>query len=110
MTGQWLVRYCLERIGGEEGLKRLKSLYESGMPIKDLMREFNLSSPQCIYVLIKERRRRYKGKGKITPEIAEKIMELRRAGYSIPAIAGELGISIGSVHRVLKMRSEEGSA
>lgn len=97
-------RYCLERVGGEEGLKKLRELYESGAPVTDIMRELGLSSPDCIYILIERPRRRgpYRGRTKITPEIREKILELRGKGLSIYKIARELGISVGAVHRVVR--------
>ena len=100
--GTWLKRYCLERVGGEEGLKKLIDMYQNGAPIRDLMREFKLLSPQCIYVLLDVRRRNYRRRAKITPEIVDKVFELRKIGYSIPRIAEKLDISIGSVHRILK--------
>ena len=95
--------YCLKRIGGEEGLKKLEKMYKEEREIREIMKELGLSSPNCIYILIGERRRRsYRGYKRITKELEEKVLELRRMGYSIPAIAKKLGISVGSVHGIIK--------
>jgi DNA invertase Pin-like site-specific DNA recombinase len=67
------------------------------------MERFNLSTPDCIYAFVEKRRRGpYRRRSKITEEVEERVVELRRSGLSIPKIAEELGISVGSVHRVLK--------
>ncbi len=101
MPGEWLKRYCLRRIGGEEGLEKLKNMYESGMSVREIMKILGLKSPQCIYELV-EPRRRYKKKKKITPEIEEEVLKLRRKGLKIKDIAETIDISVGAVHSVLK--------
>ena len=101
MPGEWLKRYCLRRIGGEEGLEKLKNMYESGMSVREIMKALGLKSPQCIYELV-EPRRKYKKKKKVTPDIEEQVLRLRRKGLKIREIAKTLDISVGSVHNVLK--------
>lgn len=103
-------RYCLERIGGEEGLRRLRELYESAVPIETIKRELGLSSPDCIYVLLGRPRRRgpYRGRARITPEVREKVLKMREEGLSIYRIARELGISVGSVHRIIRESQKSG--
>ena len=99
---EWKTRYCLEKIGGEKGLEKLREMYYSGMAIAAIMAELGLSSPDCIYALIDKRRRgAYKKRAKITPEVEAKIVDMRRKGLSIPEIAKRLGVSVGSVYRVL---------
>ncbi len=99
----WKKRYCSEKVGGEEGVRLLRELYDSGIPIRDIMERFGLKSPDCIYALIGGRRRgKYRGRGRITPELEEEIVRLRREGLSIPQIAAKVELSVGSVYRVLK--------
>ena len=99
---KWLKEYCKRRIGGDKGLKKLRNLYDSGARIDNIMREFNLASPQCIYVLVEAKRRRHKKHTKITDDVKKMIIDLRREGGTIISIAEKTGVSIGSVHRVLK--------
>ncbi len=95
-------RYCRERLG-EEGVRRARELYEAGVPVREIMRELGLGSPECIYVVVGPGRRGgYRRRARVTPELEERVLELRRQGLSIPKIAEALGISVGSVHRVLK--------
>jgi len=109
-TPRWLVEYCIKRIGGSRKVQRLRRMYNSGKPVRDIMARFGLKSPDCIYALVEPKRRgRYRGRVRITPEVEERIIELRKAGASIPQIARELGVSVGSVHRVLKRRGLAGS-
>ncbi len=106
---KWLQDYCKRRIGGSKGLRKLRKMYKSGVEIDKIMKELGLSSPQCIYVLVQASRRRHKEHVKITDNVRSKIIELRSKGYTITRIAGELGVSIGSVHRVLKEAGLAGS-
>jgi len=99
----WRIEYCTRLVGGEEGVERLREMYRSGASIKEIMMEFGLTSPMCIYVLVGERKRGgYRGWRRVTPELEREIVELRRRGLSMPEIASEVGVSVGSVYRVLK--------
>jgi DNA-binding NarL/FixJ family response regulator len=100
---EWKVRYCLERVGGEEGVRRLRELYESGVPVRRIMEELGLGSPECIYALVGKRRRGgYSRRGRVTPEVEAEVVRLRREGLTVTEIAGKVGLSVGSVHRILK--------
>ncbi|GAB6148798.1 helix-turn-helix domain-containing protein [Stetteria hydrogenophila] len=101
---EWKVRYCRERVGGEEGARRLREMYKSGAPVREIMAAFNLKSPECIYALLGEeaRRRRYRGRRRVTREVEEEIVKLRLQGLSMTAIAERVGVGLGTVHRVLK--------
>ena len=46
-------------------------------------------------------------KSKITDEIIKEILEMRRNGIKMECIAYDLNISIGSVHKYLKIYSNE---
>lgn len=100
---EWLKRYCLKRVGGEEGLRKLREMYESKASVRDIMKEFGLKSPQCIYALIESSRRKYrKHKKRIGEDVKSRVIELRGKGASIPQISREVGISVGSVYNILK--------
>lgn len=100
---EWKVRYCVERVGGPRGVERLREMYESGVPIKRIMEELGLGSPECIYALAGPGRRgRYRRRGRVTPEVEAEVVRLRGEGLSITEIAGRVGLSVGSVYRILK--------
>ncbi len=106
---EWRVRYCLERLGGEEGARRARELYESGLPVREIARRLGLSSPECIYAVVEARRRGpYRRRARVTPEVEEEVVRLRLEGLSMPRIAERVGISVGSVYRVLKRRGLAG--
>ncbi len=109
-TPPWLVRYCTERVGGEQAVEELRKMYQEGAKISEIMEKFGLRSPQCVYALLDEpmRRGRYKPKTKITDEIVERVLKLRAQNYTIPRIAKELNISVGSVHKILKEKGLTG--
>lgn len=100
---EWKIRYCVEKVGGEPGVRRVRELYESGVSIKMIMEELGLSSPECIYILVAKRRRgSYRRRSRVTQEVEAKVIELRRQGLSITEIARRVELSVGSVHRILK--------
>ena len=53
-----------------------------------------------------QEKRQIQEKNGITPEIEEKIIELRKTGATIQRIAQDLGISTGTVHRILKKKAQ----
>ena len=100
---EWKVKYCLKRVGGEEGVRRLRELYESGVPVMRIMEEFGLGSPECIYALIDSRRRGpYKPRRMVTPELEAEVVRLRRMGLKLGEIAEKGDLSVGSVYRILR--------
>ena len=104
MAREWLREWCIRKIGGDEAAERLKAMYESGAPIKEIMRSFGLTTPQCIYLIVGRPRRRgsYKSRVRVTAELERAILELRGKGESMPSIAKALGVSVGTVYRVLR--------
>lgn len=94
---------CIEKLG-EERARDLLQMYMDGVPIADIVSQMGLKSPQCIYAIIgvPTRRGPYKKRSKITPNIESKILRLRARGLTMLEIAVKLGISVGSVHKILK--------
>ncbi len=104
---EWKRKWCLKKIGSKRKVKEMIRLYESGeLSVKEILSKFGLSTPDCLYAFVRKRKRgSYKKKVRITDEVREKVLELRKQGKSIVEIAREVGVSIGSVHRILKEAS-----
>jgi hypothetical protein len=99
---EWKKRWCMQRLG-EEGVKKVRELYERGVPIKEIMAELGLSTPDCVYAFVEVRRRgSYRRRTRISEEMRRAVVQMRREGKSILEIARTLGISVGSVHRILR--------
>jgi len=105
---EWKRRWCLNKLG-EEGVNKVRELYESGVPIKEIMRRLDITTPDCIYAFVDKRRRgNYRGKRKIDENIIKEVVRFRKEGFSLLEIAKKLNISVGSVHRILKEKELAG--
>ncbi len=94
----------------EEQVKELIHLYEQGMPVRDIMKMFNIRGYAAFYRILEShnvpKRRKKRGGRRIPEEVRKKICELRAKGWSYPRIAKELGISLGSAYRHSKKCEE----
>ncbi len=99
---EWKRRWCLNRLS-EEGVNKVRELYSSGVPIREIMKRLGITTPDCIYAFVDRRRRgNYRGRRRIDDDIVKEVVRLRERGLSLSEIARKLNISVGSVHRILK--------
>jgi len=107
---EWKRRWCLNKLS-EEGINKVRELYNSGVPIKEIMKRLGITTPDCIYAFVDRRRRgNYRGKRRIDEDIVKEVVRLREKGLSLSEIAKKLNISVGSVHRILKEKGLAGKS
>jgi len=104
-TEEWKKCVCWQKLG-DENAARIAAMYRNGVPIARIMEFFGLSSPECIYIVVREYgigpKRRYKARGRLSREELEKIKQMYLEGKSIYAIAKELGRPPSTIYYALK--------
>jgi DNA-binding CsgD family transcriptional regulator len=103
---EWQECKCIDAVGGDENAAKLVAMYRNGVPIDAIMRHFNLSSPHCVYVVLRlygvSPRRKYNARGRLSREELERIRQMYLEGRSIYSIAKELGRPPSTIYYALK--------
>ncbi len=105
-TKEWQECVCVERVSGDAGAAKLVAMYRNNVPIDVIMQHFNLSSPSCIYIILRlyglEPRKQYNSRGRLTSEELEQIRQLYERGESIYSIAKKLNRPTSTIYYALK--------